>query len=69
MNVFWKWTFNTHSETIAYSAMLLGFIIGYLKAGWLNGVLYAMIAPFVALPILVLLAALGAFWQVLSRKS
>lgn len=67
-NIFWKWAFDTHSETIAYSTMLLGFVIGYLKAGWMQGIAYAVVAPFMALPVLFLLAVLGTIWQIAARK-
>lgn len=67
-NVFWKWAFDVHSETIAYSTMLLGFVIGCLKAGWIQGIVYAVVAPFVVLPVLFLLVAFGAIWQIVARK-
>lgn len=67
-NIFWKWIFDTDCETFAYRTVLLGFVIGYLKAGWVQGIVYAIVVPFMAFPVLFLLAVLGTIWQIVMRK-
>lgn len=69
MNIFWKWAFDTPGETVVYRAILLGFAVGYLKADWVTGVVYAFIAPFAAIPFLFALVLLGSIVEIWPRKT